>query len=274
MNRLAALTLLALPVTPIAAQSAASVWEVGRSGRDLCIAGRTLDAAGGGYVALGLGTDGRVALIIDRRGRAAPGSVQRLAFGLDGQQFEGGESVSASDGLVTLMPAEFLDGFATASELRVLDVNGATLRTLPLAGSGAAARRLRERIDALRGDAPSARLAEAAPPAPEPAVLRREGGRAAPPAPVGSKASWLAGLEYPASALRNDEQGTVRVRLSVDPNGRVDDCSVILSSGSNSLDAETCRIFQRRARFRPATDADGRPVSGSNEQSISWRLPG
>jgi len=87
----------------------------------------------------------------------------------------------------------------------------------------------------------------------------------------------LAGLissdDYPPSALRNEEQGTVRVRLTVDASGRVTGCSVTASSGSSQLDQTTCRLLQRRARFTPARDNTGQPIGDTvNSPPIRWQI--
>src|SRR3954462_9093136 len=82
---------------------------------------------------------------------------------------------------------------------------------------------------------PTAPTAPPAPPAPPPP----------PPAPVKVQPAHaktdLNGLisndDYPPSSLRNEEQGTVRVRLEVGTNGRVTGCSVTGSSGHPALDS-------------------------------------
>ena len=78
--------------------------------------------------------------------------------------------------------------------------------------------------------------------------------------------------DYPPSALENEEQGTVAVRLSIATNGRVSDCAVTSSSGSRALDSTTCRILKSRARFTPATDQNGSPTTGTFSQRITWRI--
>ena len=87
----------------------------------------------------------------------------------------------------------------------------------------------------------------------------------------------LAGLissdDYPPAALRNEEQGTVRVRLTIDTSGRVTGCSVTQSSGSSSLDQTTCRLLQRRARFTPARDNQGQPIGDTvTSPPIRWQI--
>jgi protein TonB len=106
----------------------------------------------------------------------------------------------------------------------------------------------------------------------------------APPAPPPPKkvepakakanlASYISDADYPASAIRNEEQGTTGFRLDVGPNGRVTECTVTSSSGSSTLDAATCRIMKSRARFTPATDSSGNKVSDSVSSRIRWVLP-
>jgi periplasmic protein TonB len=79
--------------------------------------------------------------------------------------------------------------------------------------------------------------------------------------------------DYPSAAQRNEEEGTVRVRLTVGANGRVSDCSVTQSSGSSSLDQATCRIIRSRARFTPAVGNDGAATTDTvNSPPITWKL--
>jgi periplasmic protein TonB len=85
-------------------------------------------------------------------------------------------------------------------------------------------------------------------------------------------ASYVSNDDYPASALRNEEEGTTRFRLTVGTNGRVTDCSVTSSSGSAALDSATCRIMRSRARFTPARDNQGNPTTDTYTSSITWRI--
>ncbi|WP_245174048.1 energy transducer TonB [Erythrobacter sp. A6_0] len=115
-----------------------------------------------------------------------------------------------------------------------------------------------------------------APPAPPPAPP--------PPPPPPSQARsvspdnaarWAARIQsdYPSSALRRDESGTVTMRITVGANGRVEACSVTGSSGSSALDDAACRGMQRYARYNPALNAAGNPISATTTQSIRYVLP-
>lgn len=79
--------------------------------------------------------------------------------------------------------------------------------------------------------------------------------------------------DYPQEAIRREEQGTVSYRVTVGADGRVTRCEVAVSSGSASLDAATCSIIQRRARFRVARDQHGKPTEDQFNGRIRWVLP-
>jgi TonB family protein len=79
--------------------------------------------------------------------------------------------------------------------------------------------------------------------------------------------------DYPAEALRAGEQGTVAFQLEVGADGSVAACTVTSSSGSASLDSTTCRLLRERARFTPARDSSGKPVSDTVVSRITWRIP-
>lgn len=79
--------------------------------------------------------------------------------------------------------------------------------------------------------------------------------------------------DYPAAALRNGEEGTAAFAIAIDPAGRVTACSITQSSGSASLDATTCSILQRRARYTPARDSGGAAVEDRSHGRVRWTLP-
>jgi TonB family protein len=79
--------------------------------------------------------------------------------------------------------------------------------------------------------------------------------------------------DYPAEALRAEEEGSVGARLQVSREGRVEGCTVVQSSGSASLDSATCRLLVARARFTPARDQRGRRTTDTVPVRIVWRIP-
>jgi protein TonB len=87
-------------------------------------------------------------------------------------------------------------------------------------------------------------------------------------------AGALANRDYPRAALRSRAQGNVSVRYTVAPDGRVEDCRIMRSSGHAELDETTCRLIERRFRYRPALDRSGRPTTATEYKSYDWYVPG
>jgi protein TonB len=85
--------------------------------------------------------------------------------------------------------------------------------------------------------------------------------------------SYFSADDYPAAALRGNDQGTTGFSLTIGANGRVEACTVTSSSGSSALDQATCRILRSRARYTPARDQSGNPTSGRDSGRVTWRLP-
>jgi protein TonB len=113
----------------------------------------------------------------------------------------------------------------------------------------------------------TARPAPPAPPAPPPPRVSQAAKAR------GNLLSLITDEDYPQSAIRNEEEGTTAVRLSIGTDGRVTGCDVTQSSGSSALDNTACSIFRRRARFTPAKDQAGNPISDTYTQRVRWVLP-
>lgn len=83
---------------------------------------------------------------------------------------------------------------------------------------------------------------------------------------------WGIGFDdYPPEALRARLQGTTRYEIAVDEAGRAQTCTTIKSSGHTILDARTCSVLMRRAKFKPARDDAGIPVPGTWRHLVAWR---
>jgi protein TonB len=74
--------------------------------------------------------------------------------------------------------------------------------------------------------------------------------------------------DYPRSAL--NREGTVYMRFLITPQGRIGRCEIARSSGHAGMDRDTCRVMQRRLRYRPARDSYGRAVSAWTEGEQEW----
>ena len=111
--------------------------------------------------------------------------------------------------------------------------------------------------------APPSPPAPPAPP-PPPAISKKAG-------PRGDIGRYFGEANYPPSAKRDGVEGRVRASLTIGPDGRVTGCDVTGSSGSRDLDDATCR-GARRARFSPAQNESGQPVSSTYPLSVTWQL--
>ncbi|ALJ13143.1 energy transducer TonB [Sphingopyxis macrogoltabida] len=92
----------------------------------------------------------------------------------------------------------------------------------------------------------------------------------------GTRPVWRSGRidddDYPATASRAKIGGEVETLFTILPTGRVTGCRVTRSSGDASLDATTCRLIEKRFRFRPATNANGEPIASQYGWRQSWWL--
>ncbi|MEZ5709398.1 MAG: TonB family protein [Blastomonas sp.] len=106
------------------------------------------------------------------------------------------------------------------------------------------------------------------PPAPPPPPSQARGA-----SPKG-QSRWAARVQsnYPSRAQREEREGTVRVALSIDAEGRVSGCSVTGSSGHADLDSAACDALTRYARFDPALNAAGNPTTGSYSTAVRYQL--
>ncbi|QIL02328.1 TonB family protein [Sphingomonas sinipercae] len=87
----------------------------------------------------------------------------------------------------------------------------------------------------------------------------------------GDLRSLFSGDDFPAGV---EDEGTTQATLSIGTDGRVSNCSITRSSGSRALDSATCRVLKSRARFTPARDSSGNPISDTiTTPLIRWVLP-
>lgn len=91
--------------------------------------------------------------------------------------------------------------------------------------------------------------------------------------PITNPGQWVLPSDYPAAALRANEQGSTAFKLAIDSSGAVRQCQITGSSGSSTLDEATCRLIRQRANFKPATDAQNNPIEGNYSNRVRWVLP-
>ncbi len=117
-----------------------------------------------------------------------------------------------------------------------------------------------------------------------PTAVERPGGEDAHAAPVPAgpasifvPARGIAGTHtipaYPVLAVRLNEQGVVRLALSIDEHGTVVGARVLASSGHDLLDSAAIAWVESRWRYEPAM-RNGKPVPTTMEAVVTFRLNG
>lgn len=116
-------------------------------------------------------------------------------------------------------------------------------------------------------------IPRAAPPPPPPPAPPPPPSQARPASPD-NQGRWAARIQenYPSRAIRDEVEGRVGVRVTIGTNGRVTECSVTSSSGSNDLDRAACDGMERYARYNPALNAAGEPTTGTAQTTIVYQL--
>ena len=85
-------------------------------------------------------------------------------------------------------------------------------------------------------------------------------------------AGAIVGTDYPANLGSAGSGKRVSTSFVVAPTGRVTHCTVTQSSGIPQLDTLTCRLIIERFRFRPSTDARGRPIEDEVDYDQRWSV--
>ncbi|HEX4739171.1 MAG TPA: energy transducer TonB [Allosphingosinicella sp.] len=86
-------------------------------------------------------------------------------------------------------------------------------------------------------------------------------------------ASYFSDADYPAQAVSENRSGISAVTMMIDETGTMRDCLVEETSGIASLDAMACALFMKRAKFKPALDAAGKPIRSIYQDRVKWVMP-
>lgn len=91
--------------------------------------------------------------------------------------------------------------------------------------------------------------------------------------PQGGVSQFFKSSDYPDDALRTGRMGVTGVRFWVGLNGKLSDCRVIFSSGTESIDRRSCEVLESRGHLAPALDKANQPLRSLSSTQIVWALP-
>ncbi len=74
------------------------------------------------------------------------------------------------------------------------------------------------------------------------------------------------------SNIHGPLEGSVRARLLVGEDGRVNHCEARVLTGSGTIGPHTCLIIQRRFRYHPALDRAGRAIPSVESLTVRWLI--
>lgn len=237
------------------------------------------------------------ALRLDRT-NAAYTSGESVAWSFDGTQFSG-QLVNGRTYVPSSDSSAIEQQFRQAKFLTLLD-SGQTVARISLKTSSAGFRLLnqcaeqwRDGVVAMPPERPATIARRTAqtpaaqrrlPPIPRSQPASQPASQAQPPArptfqPTGpfppnrvakpiNPGNWVRSDDFRRLNQRQFGNGTLRFTLVVDKRGRADECIVNTSSGSRDFDSRACRTLQKRARFEPATDANGDAKSSTYSSSV------
>jgi periplasmic protein TonB len=223
--------------------------------------------------------------VIDRSWTTTAGAPYQIQYQINGRVLYGERSVGAADGVkkgyLTKLRPDFEQALAAGHTLR-LYIGDQLVDDLSLTGTAAAINAVNQCLEGLRANRTATVIGKAplvprptAPLGPKtttPLAGAARTGSVHAPTPIGSASAWIMGSDYPSRALRDEREGTTSYILTIAPDGKVIGCQVTRSSGHADLDAATCDNVRRRARLTPATDASGRPTSGSYSNKVRWSI--
>jgi TonB family protein len=77
--------------------------------------------------------------------------------------------------------------------------------------------------------------------------------------------------EYPVGALKNGRQAILRMRVTVDAEGKVEDCVLLSVAQEGDVKSRACQQMER-AKFEPALDAAGQPMRSYYTSTITYSM--
>jgi TonB family protein len=91
-------------------------------------------------------------------------------------------------------------------------------------------------------------------------------------APASDPGTWISSEEYPSNLLARGVQGLVQFRMIVNAEGHPTSCTIQQSTRPVEFDETVCRVLMRRARFDPALDAQGKPITSYWRSTVHFMI--
>lgn len=275
MRAMAMAAILAAIPSPALAQ-----WELS-SGEDNCAVTGEYSDDGNSAVSMAEYVDGGFTLFVENQNWSiVENQTYPLKFLFDDTLFTGdatGYVFRGAKGFKIGSGADMADAFAKSSRLIIFKDEATIILVVKLTGTMAGLAKVKPCIAKLRREHQAAlaeqRALEAkrkiipADPFAEQAPSAQTGDAAA--EPIGNAGRWATFDDYPARAMREGREGSVGFKLSVDGEGRPSACEITKSSGHADLDAETCTLVTRRARFNASQGSGPRYF----ESRVHWSIP-
>lgn len=91
-----------------------------------------------------------------------------------------------------------------------------------------------------------------------------------PPVPTAPLKGLFSSSHYWTAEVRRAAKNRVTVSMLIDRSGKVRDCALVESTGSEAIDTQTCQILRLKVSYRPARDQSGAPVAVLHRETIDW----
>jgi Gram-negative bacterial TonB protein C-terminal len=91
--------------------------------------------------------------------------------------------------------------------------------------------------------------------------------------PLISSGKWLSASDYPMGLLNKGQPGIVNFRLSIDDKGVPSACHIQITLRERGFDDAVCKALIRKARFKPALDADKLPIASYYLSTVRFQIP-
>lgn len=91
--------------------------------------------------------------------------------------------------------------------------------------------------------------------------------------PDGNPGRWINAADYRSEMFAKGNEAIVHFRLSVDEHGNATACHIQQSTRPKAFDNVVCRVLMKRAKFLPAVDKAGTPITSYYRNTARFIIP-